>query len=182
MKLVPVVQIIHASARHRESCWALILIALTVGLVEIILVATSAHAHSYKLADISIGHIWSPPVASAGEGAPIYGALLNRGAKPVRLIRATSPIAEQVEFRTGKDGNAQWLKSIQLEPAKPLGLAPWQQHIWLSGLKRPLKEGDSFELTLDFGLSGSITIKVVVESEFGHRYSNDLWNKIGSPA
>jgi copper(I)-binding protein len=127
-----------------------------------------ASAHSYKLGDIAIGHVWAPPPEKGATGVPVYGPILNRGETTVRLVGASTPMAEQVRFRTEKNGEVRWREAIKLSPGKPLALAPWREHIWLSGLKKPLKEGDSFDLILDFGGAGQLMVKIVVETATGH--------------
>ncbi len=47
-------------------------------------------------------------------------------------------------------------------PAVPVTLAPGGYHIMLMGLKQPLKEGDSFPVTLGFQGSGQVTSTVTV--------------------
>ncbi|WP_158091210.1 copper chaperone PCu(A)C [Thalassospira mesophila] len=128
----------------------------------------AAQAHSYVLGKIMIGHFWAPPADQDAKGAAIYGPLLNGGKDPVTLVGATSPIADQVRFRVEKDGVESWVNSITLTPNKPMGLAAWREHIWLSGLKEPLRAGGSFDLDLDFGKAGHKTIQIVVEDEGGH--------------
>lgn len=138
-------------------------------LAALAILATSAGAaaHSYKLGDIAIGHVWAPPTDGAGEAA-VYGPILNRGDATVRLVGATTPIAETVRFRVARDGDTQWLDAIAFTPGKPLALAPWRVHIWLTGLRRPLKAGESFDLTLDFGPAGTVTVTVEVAPASGH--------------
>lgn len=128
-----------------------------------------APAHSYKLEDIAIGHIWAPPPEEESpSGIAVYGPVLNQGSAPARLVGATSPVAGKVRFRTESEGEVRWPDTIAFQPDKPLALAPWRAHLWLSDLKRPIAEGDSFDLTLDFGTNGTITVKVVVEKPEGH--------------
>lgn len=129
---------------------------------------TAATAHSYKLGDIAVGHVWAPPPEEGAGGLPVYGPILNRGGAPVRLVGASTPVAEQVRFRIEKEGEEHWREAIAFAPGKPFALAPWREHIWLSGLNRPLKDGDSFDLTLDFGDAGRLSVKVVVEKASGH--------------
>lgn len=128
----------------------------------------AANAHSYKLGDIAIGHIWAPPPEQGATAVPVYGPLLNRGAETVWLIGASTALAETVRFRTEKDGAVQWPTKVALPSGKPVGLAAWREHIWLSGLKQPLKDGDTFDLTLDFGAAGTLTVKVIVEKTGSH--------------
>ena len=126
-----------------------------------------AAAHSYKLSDIAVGHIWAAPPEST-ESIAVYGPFLNQGDTAVQLTGATTPAAEEVRIRVAKDGSERWVDTVQLEPGKPVALAPWRQHLWLTGLKRELKAGDSFELTLEFGQAGSLAVQVEIEPEGGH--------------
>jgi copper(I)-binding protein len=130
--------------------------------------APHAKAHDYKLGEISIGHIWAPPTASDADAAAVYGPLLNRGASKDYLLGAASPIAETVRIRRKTDGEVQWLDKIALDPNKPVSLADWRAHIWLDGLKEPLKKGTDFPLTLEFAKAGAIEVTVVVEDAAGH--------------
>ncbi|RCK50378.1 hypothetical protein TH25_12400 [Thalassospira profundimaris] len=132
------------------------------------LLPPQAAAHSYMLGTLMIGHFWAPPAAQDAKGAAVYGPFLNAGTKAVTLEGASTDIAEKVRFRTEKDGVESWVDHITLPPNKPVGLAAWREHIWLSGLKKPLEEGGSFDLTLDFGEAGHKTIKIVIEKESGH--------------
>jgi periplasmic copper chaperone A len=133
------------------------------------LLMPQAHAHGYKLGKISVGHIWAPPPQKDAAGVPVYVPILNNGDAPVELVGATSLIADEARIRAvAKDGTVTWPKAIEFRPGKPFALAKWHQHIWLSGLHEPLKEGDSFELTLDFGAKGKLPVKVLVETSSGH--------------
>ena len=123
-----------------------------------------AEAHSYKLGSIEIGHLWSPPPKPGIDGLAVYGPILNEGAKMQHLMGASSPLAAKVRFREGKES---WPRSIDLAPRKPVSLASWGTHIWLSGLKKPVKVGDWVELTLDFGTVGKLKVKSLVETSPG---------------
>ena len=145
---------------------AIILFAAAGVGVGLAMFSGSVQAHSYKLGDIAVGHVWAPPPQPGDEGLPVYGPILNRGDAMVRLIGVSTPAAERVGFRSMKDGEAIWANAVDLPPGKPLALAAWREHIWLSGLQRPLKDGDSLDLILDFGEAGQLTVKVPIEK--GH--------------
>ena len=134
------------------------------------LIPGGAEAHSYKMGDIAVGHIWAKPPEKGSDGVAVYAPFLDSGTAPVELVGASSPIADKVRFRTvAKDGTVQWPGGpIELQPGKPFALAAWRQHIWLSGLHQPLKDGDWFDLTLDFGDKGKLPVKVHVETTPGH--------------
>lgn len=130
--------------------------------------AQAAAGHSYRLGNLAVGHIWAPPPEAGAEGVAVYGPILNGGKTAVRLVGASSPIAEQARFRVERDGIVHRLNELELLPQRPLALAPWRAHVWLTGVRRHLDAGDAFDLTLDFGEAGSLTVKVVVESAAGH--------------
>ena len=127
-----------------------------------------ANAHSYNLHGIMVGHVWAPPPADGEDGIAVYGPILNTGHDAIQLVGASSPIADQTRFRISKDGAVSWPDSIQLPPNKPFGMAEWRVHIWLSGLKKSVKEGDQFEVVLDFGNAGKLPVEVVVEKSAHH--------------
>jgi copper(I)-binding protein len=128
--------------------------------------ARATHAHGYQVGDVAIGHIWASPTSEDGDG--VYVAIMNQGAQPERLIGASSAIADAVRLRAVENGRPRWLEAIDIAPGKVVALAPWRAHIWLSGLTRPLKEGDSFEMTLNFAPAGAVTVTVVVEAAASH--------------
>ncbi len=129
--------------------------------------ATAADAHSYTLGDIAIGHVWAPP-SDGTKSIAVYGPIFNQGSETVTLEAVSSPVAGVGKFRKDDDGNVSWPEAIDFPPGKPIALAPWREHVWLTDLDRPLKAGDSFDLDLDFGTAGHITVEVEVEKKPGH--------------
>lgn len=125
----------------------------------------AAAAHSYKVADIAIGHIWASPPAPGADGVAVYVPILNRGKDAVTLVGVATPVAASAGFRRERDGTVTALETIEIPSMKPVSLAAWREHIWLSGLTRPLEVGDGFPLTLDFGAAGSVEVEVEVEAE-----------------
>ena len=143
--------------------------ALAAGLVFVLQQTPSETlAHSYKLDDIAVGHVWASPPEEGAGGIAVYGPILNRGDKSARLVGASSPVAEEVRFRISKDGDVGWLEYIELRPNKPVSLAAWREHIWLSGIGDSIEQGDSFDLILDFGDAGKLPVKIIIEDEGGH--------------
>jgi periplasmic copper chaperone A len=127
-----------------------------------------ANAHDYKLGQIAIGHIHTPPVADPDEGAAVVVPLFNRGSEPASLVAVHTAVAERARFREVEGNETRWLERIDLPPGRPVALAAWRAHIWLDGLKGPLEKGDRFPLTLDFGPAGAIEVEVYVEAEAKH--------------
>ncbi len=124
----------------------------------------AAMAHSYKLGNIEIGHIWAPPPKAGIDGVAVYGPLFNEGKKLQTLVAVSSPEARTARFRLVRDGVESWPAHIELHPGKPVSLAAWGPHIWLSGLKKAVKKGDWINLTLDFGPAGKLAVKALVQN------------------
>ncbi|MEQ8664883.1 MAG: copper chaperone PCu(A)C [Rhodospirillales bacterium] len=125
-------------------------------------------AHSYKLDEISVGHIWAPPPIASDEIVPVFGAIVNRGSEPLRLIGATTPIADTVSFRTESGSEGRETDSIALLPGKVHAMATWREHMVLAGLRRELRAEDTFEVILEFDDGRTLAVQVIVEPQSGH--------------
>ncbi|WP_428249305.1 DUF1775 domain-containing protein [Ferrovibrio sp.] len=92
--------------------------------------------------------------------------LVNGGHAADRLVKAASPVAENVELHTHvKDGDTMRMRpvdGIDIAANGRTALEPGSFHVMLIGLKQPLKEGASFPLTLTFEKAGSVTLQVPV--------------------
>ena len=142
--------------------------SLAVALAVILALPSLAWAHSARLGDVMIGHMWAMPTGPEAEGAMVFMPLLNNGENAERLVGASSPAAGEAYLRKGKGEDAERLEALDLEPGQPVALAEWREHIWLEGLEAPLKVGDRVPLTLHFENAGQITVDVWIETEPGH--------------
>ena len=131
------------------------------GFLMALLVPAAAQAHSTKLGDIAIGHSWALPSQQAE--AYVFFPLVNNGATPDELIAARSEICDMIELRQNNRYGEPPLKSIVLEPGKPLAMRPTARHLRLVGLKKHLNEYESFKIVLGFRNAGEIGIDVIVE-------------------
>ena len=76
----------HAVARKGGERFKKAVPGLAAGLVLVLLQTPSETlAHSYKLDDIAVGHVWASPPEEGAGGIAVYGPLLNRGGKSARL-------------------------------------------------------------------------------------------------
>lgn len=137
-------------------------------LAALVVPAGGVAAHGYRLGKIAIGHIWAPPPRPDADGIAVYGPVLNMGEAPAHLIGVSSPVADEARFRVVSKGEMRWPRQLELRPGKPFSLATWREHIWLSGLHRRPRDGESFPMTLDFGPDGKITVEVEVQSSPAH--------------
>ena len=113
---------------------------------------------------IEISNAW----ARATPGGATTGAAYATIASPVadRLVAAASPVAKSVQLHTmtmqGGIMRMRQIAGIDLPAGKPVTLKPGGLHIMLIGLGAPLKEGQSFPLTLTFKNAGSKEVTVAV--------------------
>jgi copper(I)-binding protein len=135
----------------------------------IVLAAASAaaQAHSYTLGPIAIGHPYARVTAPGQPTGGAYLRLENRGASD-RLVSATADVSKGVELHTMRmEGDVMRMRqvdAIDLPANKTVVLQPGGIHIMLVGLKAPLKEGDSFPMTLKFEKAGEVKVDVKVQA------------------
>jgi copper(I)-binding protein len=133
-------------------------------LLTLVLSPIAASTHEYYGTDFTLIHPWADETPE-GKGrlasAPIYFTMESVRGKD-RLLRASTPYAETVEFRSSDVSSAKLLKSIDIAPADNLDFGKDQPHMVLRNLKGPLQLGRSYEMTLFFEKSGPIQVMVSV--------------------
>lgn len=128
--------------------------------------ARGASAHSFKLGQIAIGHVWGLP--SQSNETQVFVPISNRGQDADELVAARSPVCSMIELRQNNRYDDPALKSVELLPGKPVAMRKGARHLRLIGLGKPLKPGDRFEMTLDFLNAGETIVDVIVEDGAGH--------------
>jgi copper(I)-binding protein len=81
-------------------------------------------------------------------------------------VGATTPVADKVQFHSTTEENGvsrmREMRVIDLSPRARVKFDPGGMHIMLVGLKQPLKEGQTFQLTLTFAKAGKIDATVPI--------------------
>lgn len=131
---------------------------------------TAAVAHDYRAGDIRVVHPYATPsLPGAGHAAGYVATLENTGEKPDRLLSASTALAGWVELRTMSSDAEGGTRTIAQDafvvlPGRPIRMRPGQGlHFMLMELKRPLKEGDTFSITMQFERGGKVDVKMVVQ-------------------
>lgn len=134
------------------------------------LTGQAALAHDYRAGDVRIIHPYATPsLAGMHNGAAYVATLENNGAKPDRLLRASTPQAARVELHNMSIDavgvmRMREVEHISVEPGNPIKMRPGNGfHFMLMGLKEPLKEGERFPMTLEFERGGKVEVKVVIQ-------------------
>jgi copper(I)-binding protein len=125
--------------------------------------AAAAHAGDIAVED---------PFARASAGPAKVGAVFmivkNSGAAADALVAAESPVAARAELHTHiKDGDVMRMRqvsSIDVPAGGTVSLQPGGLHIMLIDLKEPLRQGETFPLTLTFAKAGTVAVYVPVKS------------------
>lgn len=135
-----------------------------------LVVSMASHAHGVSQGDLQLDHPYAVPSAEGeSHGTAYLRGIKNTGTQADRLLSASTPVAAQVTFHSQKpDANGlrgMAVNAIEL-PAKTSTLLRHTGDYQLSllGLKKPLKDGDRFDLTLNFERAGSRTVKVWVQT------------------
>jgi copper(I)-binding protein len=127
------------------------------------LLLASAAAHAQE--GIRIEQAWARATPGGAKNGAAYVTL--ESAAPDALVAASSPVADKVELHThAQEGGVMKMMRVEevtLDPGRKVELKPGGEHIMLMGLKRPLKEGERFPLTLTFRKAGQREVEVRVE-------------------
>ncbi len=129
--------------------------------------STFAHAHSFKLGEIDIGH---PYARATAAGQPTGGGylLLDNKGRDDKLVSASAAVSASVELHSmSMEGDVMRMRQVDgiaLPTGKKVELKPGGFHIMFVGLKAPLKAGDKFPMTLKFEKAGEVEVTVNVEA------------------
>ena len=130
----------------------------------LLLLATPVLAAS---ATIQVSKAWARPAAQGGNGAG-YAVIANTGAKPDKLIAAASPVTGRIEIHESMIMSGQAMMhhrpgGLAIPAGGATVLKPGGFHLMMMGLKRPLKAGEHFPMTLTFQKAGMIEVDFVVQ-------------------
>jgi copper(I)-binding protein len=131
---------------------------------------SAAFAQNARVGDIEISNAWAPVMTTGSPAnSAAYMRLADTGTKSDELVSASSPVAEKVELHVFDVKNGGYgmhpVDAIEVTPgAASTVLRPGGAHVMLEGIKRPLKAGEHFPLSLTFKNAGKVQVEVRVES------------------
>lgn len=126
-----------------------------------------AFAGGYKAGDLTIDQLWARPSIGSIPNSAAYMTIANAGVGAEVLEAAATPAAATAEFHTHeRDGDVMKMRRVEggvtIAPKGSTEFKPGGLHVMLIGLTRPLKEGDTFPLTLRFKQAGDVIVEVTV--------------------
>ena len=137
-------------------------------LIIVIAFATAfqAHAQTPSPRAIVVEHPWARATPGGAKTGAAYLILFNNGDSADQLQGASTPVADKVQFHSTTEENGvshmREMHAIDLSPRSKVAFDPGGMHIMLVGLKQPLKEGQTFPLTLMFAKAGKVDVMVPV--------------------
>lgn len=133
----------------------------------VLFVSAAAVAQHYEGDAIHIMSPWSQALPAVSKNGAVYVTLMNHGEATDRLVGASTPMADRAELHghSMEDGMMAMrpVDSVALNPGEYVKLEPGGHHIMLFGLKKPLKAGEQFALTLEFEESPPMEVVVTVQ-------------------
>ncbi|MEJ7555122.1 MAG: copper chaperone PCu(A)C [Aquificaceae bacterium] len=116
---------------------------------------------------IEVKDAWVREVPPTSKMSAAYMVIENKGKEADRLVDASNNVSEITELHETVEGRMRRVKAIEIPAGGKVELKPGGLHIMLINLKKPLKEGDTVELTLKFEKSGEVKVQAPVRKGMG---------------
>jgi copper(I)-binding protein len=131
------------------------------------LAGPQAEAHGYSAGELQVRHPWTRATPAGANVAAGYLEIRNSGREPDRVVGASTPVAERVEFHVqvleGDVLKMREVKDFGVPARQRLTLRPGGSHLMFIGLKQPLVKGGRVPLTLRFERAGALQIELEVQ-------------------
>ncbi|GAB4227683.1 MAG: copper chaperone PCu(A)C [Methyloligellaceae bacterium] len=116
---------------------------------------------------LQVEEAWARPTLGSARNGAVYMVIRNKGAGAVRLTGVRTPASARAEIhRTIQDNGVMRMRpvkeGIEIPANGEVVFKPGGYHVMLLDLTRPLKEGESFPLTLEFAAQRTIEVQVQV--------------------
>ena len=133
-----------------------------LALLVAITLAFPALADSFRVGDLVVENPWFRASAGAAKSGVSFMAIMNNGDTPDRLVSVSSTVAKKAHLHTTIMENdvmkMRALDALEIPVGGMAILKPGSTHVMFMGLNAPLKEGETFPLTLEFEKAGMLEI------------------------
>ena len=157
---------------------------LATALLLALFVSGETHAQM-SMNTITVEQAWARATPGGARTGAAYMTLMNSGASADRLLSATTPVADQIQFHKETEDNGvsrmREVHSVEISPGGKVIFKPSEMHIMIIGLKQPLKEGQAFPVTLQFEKAGKIDVTVPI-GKVGAMQHEDMGSNMQMPS
>lgn len=127
----------------------------------------SAAAQSFRAGSLTIEQPWARASTGASANSAAYMRVKNSGDAPDRLTAVRTDLADATMLHESRleDGVMRMVhlpRGVEIPAHGSAELKPLGLHVMITGLKQPLKAGDSIPMTLVFEKQGEVAIQVSV--------------------
>ena len=149
-------------------------LALAFAAVLAVASGNASLATESGVGSLQVEHPWARASIGAAKAGATYLTVVNHGETVDLLVGATTPVAKHAGLHTHlmEQGVMKMrpLEAVEVAPGEPTVFKPGGLHIMLTGLRHPLKEGETFPLTLTFRNAGSleVDVRVLGPTSMGH--------------
>ena len=156
-------------------------------LMLVVIISSPAPAHEeFRAGDLVITEPRAAATLAGTSNGSVHFSIGNKGAQADRLVAANAAVAEKTSLHTHTMENGvmkmREIDGIDIPPGATVELKSGGLHVMLIGLKAPLKEGDSFPMTMTFQKAGQATVQVLVSGNAAkHSEHHDHMDHMGSP-
>ncbi|MEO5775027.1 MAG: copper chaperone PCu(A)C [Sphingomicrobium sp.] len=131
--------------------------SLPFGLLFALAVASCTQA-----TPVEVTNVWARDSAGRTTNAAVFMTIRSRTAD--RLVAASTSRATTTDLMTMQTANGAmrmvYVEGFDVPAGTPVQLNSSGLHVWLEGLRQPLKAGESFPLTLKFAKAGERLVDV----------------------
>jgi periplasmic copper chaperone A len=149
---------------------------LIVTLLLVLCVGGAARAQTSAANTIVVEQPFARATPKGAMTGAAYMTLVNNGATADRLVGATTPVADKVQFHKETEDNGvsrmREVHNVDLEPGAKVGFKPGDMHMMIVGLKQPLVQGQTFSLALQFEKAGNIEVTVPIQGIGAMQHDN----------
>ncbi|MGE3959605.1 MAG: copper chaperone PCu(A)C [Vicinamibacterales bacterium] len=134
------------------------------GLLAAALVLLGAGLVAAQDKPITTADAWVKLPEAGAKSTTAFVTVNNPGMYAIYLVSGTSDAAGKIEFRDASKGNAVQ-EDVTVPAYEAAYLTPKGVHIFLSDLKKELKEGDKVYMTLKTELGLPVEVEATVKKE-----------------
>lgn len=160
-------------------------VLVALGLIAGFHLPAPASAHDYRVGSMVVTHPWARATIGKLTNGVAYMTIDNEGQSADRLLKVETPAAKRAALHTHiMENNVMKMRpveAIEINPGAATALEPGGFHIMLTGLNAPLKEGQSFVLTLTFEKAGTLEVnaKITKPGDMGPGQMHDHKKSMG---